>query len=297
MLKKFNCKSLLFIFILLINMVVLEPSFAVPNDSDTKLSDLYINCGELVPEFSSDIYDYDVYVTSEQENKDCHTFAEPLNGLSRIKIEGPVEFSNRDIEKKITVTDNEGEQSIYIINVHIVKNNELLLNGNLYVLEDPDFKLLPDGFQKNNVVTKRFGKITVAENPIEDIVIIQYVNDLDQNDKKWYMYNPITEEIYPSEVKNINGDKYVLISLGKKIFYGNNGKEKNYYTYDQSKEKMEFLDKRINVIGLIVIISAILITFILCILILIILRKGRYRNKLKVKYFRPYLSFDNEDMK
>ena len=49
------------------------------NAIDTRLWGLSISCGTFVPEFSSDIYEYTVYVTKDQEEKSCEIIAEPVD--------------------------------------------------------------------------------------------------------------------------------------------------------------------------------------------------------------------------
>lgn len=101
---------------------------------ETRLSMLTMNCGNLVPEFSPDIYEYTVYVTKDQENKNCGTSAESVDQTADISAEGPLEFTDEDVVKTITVTATNGEQAQYTITVHIIRDTELLINNKVYTI-------------------------------------------------------------------------------------------------------------------------------------------------------------------
>lgn len=272
---------------------------------DTRLSELTINCGTLVPEFSPDIYEYFVYVTKTQESKNCGTSAVAVDNSASITAEGPLEFENEDITKRITVTGANGEKAEYVINVHIITDTELLIDNKLYkITEKPDLDLLPAGFKASK---KQLNgeEITVAESSDGNIFMVQYIEDSSQSDYKWYRFDAEAEKFYPSDVIEIDGEKYIVISSEGDLIYGTGPQGTGYYLYDKDTQEVGlFIGKtteeaadqpyKIDKILLIAVPAAILI----CALLGIFLYKKSRKNKDKMqsadKYFRPYI-FVNED--
>ena len=131
--RKLGVIILCCVFICSIGLWEESSVFAAPsNKTDTRLSQLSIACGSLTPEFSPDVYDYQVYVTKEQTSRDCKTSVKLKDSTAKVTAEGPAEFQDSDVEKKITVTASGGEKSVYTIKVHIVQDNEILEEGRLY---------------------------------------------------------------------------------------------------------------------------------------------------------------------
>ena len=124
-LRKCITQVIFIVFILTaFNIINMDTAFSEPGDeTDTRLAELSVRCGELVPEFSPDIYEYKVYVTEDQEIKSCMAAAEAMNYLSNISVEGATEFSDEDVERKITVTGISGEKSEYTIKFHIIRDS------------------------------------------------------------------------------------------------------------------------------------------------------------------------------
>lgn len=276
--------------------------------TDTRLSALSINCGSLVPEFSPDVYEYRVYVTKEQEIKNCGTSAEAMLDSASITAEGPLEFSDKDIEKKITVTGTDGEKSEYVIKVHIVGNKEILSDGKLYKMTDiKELSLLPAGFEKKKVKISN-EEIVAARSRDNNILLLQYYNELDENDIKWYRFDSKNESFYPIEIREINGEKYLILSSGKEFIYGNSNGKEGYYVYNQENDTMEFVlseknkrqedvnDSKIK-IAFYIAIAGSLFLLVLCGVLYNRLKKTKQQEKKEIKYFRPYLSLEEEQNK
>lgn len=105
--------------------------------ADTRLSELQINCGQLVPEFSPDQYNYTVYVEYDGEPIDCGTSAVGIDSSVSIRAEGPTEITGEDAQKRVIAEAADGSYSEYVIDLHVVKDNELLIGNAQYVISEP----------------------------------------------------------------------------------------------------------------------------------------------------------------
>ena len=175
----------------------------VVTNVDTRLQSLSISCGQLVPAFSPDIYEYTVYVTKTQENRSCNTLADGISNNVIISATGPSEFGEENEFKVITVEGQNGEKSEYTINIHVIKDTELYLNNILYTAsDDPDLGVLPDGFKKSNQIF-RGQDIVVAESPDSRIILLQFINEFAES--LWYRLDIDTDNIYSVELIEIKG--------------------------------------------------------------------------------------------
>lgn len=299
--RKLGVIILCCVFICSIGLWEESSVFAAPsNKTDTRLSQLSIACGSLTPEFSPDVYDYQVYVTKEQTSRDCKTSVKLKDSTAKVTAEGPAEFQDSDVEKKITVTASGSEKSIYTIKVHIVQDNEILEEGKLYqVAKTIPMNTLPEGFKKSKCTVK--GKsISVAKNENANLILVPYENVADVNDTRWYSYDQSKDELDLAELKKIEGATYVTVTSGKELVYGSNDGTSGYYLYDVSTGEIQSLSTEGISQGLVILIIAIVLTIIVCIVLFVVLRRGRKRKipqRNETKYFRPYLSFDEEKRK
>lgn len=274
---------------------------------DTRLWGLSISCGSLVPEFSSDIYEYTVYVNKDQENKSCEIIAEPVDDAAEIRIEGPDTFSDEDVERKITLTGTAGEKTEYVIKVHIVTATELLKDNRLYVMtEKPDLKQLPDGFSEQKI-TYRGEKITVARSKDGNLVMVQYVDASKKDDVLWYRLDTESEKLYPAKVVKINGQNSIVIAESKDFVYGKSEQGTGYYVYHPEKKTAEFIlaenlpaVKQTGLSATVKVMMGLLVGITLLSVAAVVVLYGRCKKQMKnakngSKYFRPYISLaENE---
>ena len=211
-------------------------------EMDTRLSGLTINCGELIPAFSSDVYEYTVYVTKDQGNKNCGTTATSVDPAASISAEGPLEFTDKDITKKITVTGGNGEKSEYVINVHIIKETELLVDNKLYQQsKKPALKLLPDGFKK---VNHNLGdeKLTLARSSGGTLLVAQFINEDDDEDYVWCIFDEEAAVFSITQVLEIDGKKYIVVSAEENMVYGIGKEGMGYYRYNEAEGTLELIE-------------------------------------------------------
>lgn len=271
---------------------------------DTRLSELSINCGTLIPEFSPDIYEYVVYVTKNQESKNCGTLATAIDSSATITADGPIEYNKEDVVKKITVTGSNGEKTEYVINVHIIQDTELVIENELYAItEKPDLELLPSGFILSD--EKLNGQeIKAAKSSDGNLLLVEYLATSNES-YKWYRISLKNNKINPVDVKEIGGEKYVTVSSEGNLLYGNGLQGLGYYLYNTETGEIElFIGKNENGgentnANDKIIISGVLIIVCACVLFCAILykksRRGKETKDEDNKYFRPYISLSVDD--
>ncbi len=205
-----------------------EPASAV----DTSLESLNIACGQLVPEFAPDVYEYTVYVTAEQKEKSCAVDAVAKDTEAQIAVTGPESFDKEDVTRTVTVSGGDSETS-YTIKVHLVGPTELLLDGVFYTVSDtPDLSELPEKFISGKL--EIFGEeLSVAQSGDGQLVLVQFISQQEGKKPLWYRYDNKAEELVPVKIVEYDGTKYVQIAKGKDLLYGVQDGQGCYYAYDQ----------------------------------------------------------------
>lgn len=281
---------------------------ASQSSSDTRLSELQINCGQLVPEFSPDQYNYTVYVEYDGEPIGCGTSAVGMDPSVSIRAEGPTEIIGEDAQKRVIAEAGDGSYSEYIIDIHVVKDNELLINNALYVISEPqDIDSLPGDYQKDEV---EFASETVrvARSSDDNVCLLYYVNTADENDVLWYILNEDTEKTYQAVILEYDGQQYLSLSPGNDLVYGVHDGVLGYFIIDPATGEILFsLSGSANPENTSalsannwIIIGAAAVIVLLAACCTFICRKfylrAKANEKQEKKYFRPYLSPDAEYM-
>ena len=274
-----------------------EVAYGTPQEeSAVQLSSLSIDCGELVPEFSPNHHEYRVYVEEDSKTDSCRTSARVSDNSLRIEAEGPEKLNGKDVKKTVTVTAADGKKTIYTIQVHFVKKLEILSKGKLYVpQEKPDLKALPKGFTFSEQKIKG-QSIAAAENSKEHLILIQYANDLDKTDTRWYAYDPGKDALNHIEIKTIDEKPYITVPSGKELLYGGGEEQSGYYLYDLGKKQIQSISKeQPSYATKYIVIGGVIFTLLLCAILIITLRNGRKLRKEQIRYFGPSLSLDEAE--
>ncbi|MCQ4637219.1 cadherin-like beta sandwich domain-containing protein [Anaerovorax odorimutans] len=274
-----------------------EAVYGVPEkDSAVRLSSLSIDCGELAPEFSPNHYEYHVYLEKDSKTDSCRTTARVSDNSLKIAAEGPAKLNGKDVKKTVTVTAANGKKTIYTIQVHFVKKLEILSKGKLYVpQEKPDLAALPHGFTYSEHKIKG-QSITTAENSKEHLILLQYANDLDERDTRWYAYDPGEDALNHIEIKTIDGESYITVPSEKELLYGGGDEQAGYYLYDSGQGKIQSLSKdQQSYAAKYIVIGGAIITLLLCAILIIALRNGRKLRKEQIRYFSPHLSLEEAE--
>lgn len=273
---------------------------------DTKLSELSINCGQLVPEFSPEQYNYKVYVEYKDEPINCGTTGVPVDPSVTLRAEGPLESNGEDVEKHIFAESKDGNYSEYVIEVHIVKDDELLIDGHLYTISDPkDMDLLPGTFVEKEV---EFDSKTVmaVESSDGGLCLLCYVNADDENDILWYKLNEKNGDVSPASIIEFDGQRYISLSSGNDLVYGEHEGTTGYFLIDpetgevilslnDGKEKSDTGTSSANIILVIAVAAIVALCVIFCLLMYRKYSLQAKKNKdTDNRYFRPYLSPDEE---
>ena len=199
---------------------------------DLRLSFLSIDCGELVPAFSPDVYQYTVYITPEQEERSCSVEANPMDERASVVYEGPLTIETSDIVRTITVFDDVAE-TVYTITVHIITAGELLVDGVYYAVSDtPDLASLPGQFTAGEVVIDG-EKRTAAQSADGQLLLIQYSSQTPGAWPLWYRCDLSTGKQYPVDIVETEGKRYIRISSGESVFYGSDNGEASFFIYDE----------------------------------------------------------------
>lgn len=269
---------------------------------DTRLSELGIACGNLVPAFMPDQYEYTVYVNKNSENKSCSTSAVAMDSANTtVSAEGPSEFESDDVQKKIIVEGNGGQKSEYIINIHVIKDTELLVDNVLYKISSPvNVKELPGNFKSADAKFKD-EKIKVAKTEDGNLQLICFTNSTDDSDIKWYAIGDDGISLYQTEIREIDGEKYIVVFAGQEFMYGEHAGKIGYYIVDSQTGNIVFsiLDNKKteeafdyhNMIMFVIIAVIIVIAFI-CISFALKRRQNSKKQASESKYFRPYIHIE-----
>lgn len=106
--------------------------------NDSTLSYINIDLGYYLPEFSPNIYEYDVY---EYEDTETITIDSKPNSENATVTSGngPLNLTEEHITHNIVVTSEDGTTSTYVLNIHkTIKKDKYLKNITLNNLEDLD---------------------------------------------------------------------------------------------------------------------------------------------------------------
>lgn len=207
------------------------PQEPVPN-VDTTLAGLNVACGDLVPAFSPDIYEYTVYVAAEQEIKSCHIEATPQDMAAQVSVTGPESFEKTDITRTVTVSSHSGETS-YTVKVHVLGATELLLDGVFYTVSDtPDLSALPEKFTAGTIRIDD-KDVSLVQSGDGQLLLAQFTSQIPGAGPLWYRYDAKAEKFFPVQIVEYENRKYVQIAEGKDMLYGSENGQGIYYVYDQ----------------------------------------------------------------
>ncbi len=271
--------------------------------TDTRLSSLTISCGELIPEFSPDTYEYVVYVSPDSEDKSCQTLVEAMSENVDITAEGPREYGDESVEKRVIITADDGGKSEYVIDVHVVKDYELLIDGALYVPSDKiDTDSLPGDF--NVEETEISGAVfPCAVSSDGNIRLVCLAKNDDEKDIRWYLLDDDNKIDARAKIEEIDGEKMLLLDYEGQMAYGEGG----FYLVNISDgEKFRILTDDSSGIAekshsfpnfIVVVLAGIIIVLIITIAYILLKRKkaGKNSDKQQIKYFMPYLHIEEEE--
>jgi len=256
-----------------------------------------------LPEFNADVYEYLVYITEYDKLKDI-TFnlnfeAADINAAAEEKLEEDDEYT----VKTITLKGNENEKSEYIIKFRVIKKTELLIKDNIYVINnDFDIKDLPDGFEKEKV-TIDSEEVYIAKSQDGNVELAQFVKKSNGKNAKWYVYDSKNTNFIASKIIKIDDKKYVLMSKDGNLVYGEGDEGFGFYSYEKSANKLGFFvgkgiaDKEEGMFSFNinpVILLAIALVMAVAGILFVKKKNSKDTNNDK-KYFRPYLSLDDND--
>ena len=283
-------------------------SAASQSSADTRLSQLQINCGTLVPEFSPDQYEYTVYVEYNGEAIDCGTTATAAEPSVSVRAEGPSEITGEDAQKTVIAEADDGGYSEYVINIHVVKDNEILEGNALYVISQPrDVGSLPGDFREDETEFASEA-VKVARSSDENICLLYYVNTADENDALWYILNEETGTVYPAEIVEYDGRQYLSLSSANDLLYGEHDGVIGYFIIDPDTGEIllslngggEQENASASSVNRWIIIGTATVIALLALCCALICSRFYLRakdsEKQEKKYFRPYLSPDAEYM-
>ncbi len=202
------------------------------SEVDTTLDNLSIACGQLVPAFSPDVYEYTVYVTAGQTERSCAVEAVPRDATANISVTGEETFDKEGVTRIVTVSGNTSETT-YTIRVHLMGVTELFLDGVLYTIsETPDLSVLPEKFTAGKIRISD-EDVSVVQSGDGQLVLAQFTSQTEGAESRWYRYDTKTEKFLPVQIVEYNGTKYVQIAESKDVLYGNKDGQGVYYIYDK----------------------------------------------------------------
>lgn len=273
--------------------------------TDTRLRTLTISCGQLIPEFDPDIYQYTVYVSRDAEDKSCGTMAEAISQNVDITAEGPLEYGDESVEKRVIVSADDGSRSEYVIDVHVVEDYELLTGNTLYSpMSQIDISGFPEGF---SVVDTDFSDVSfpcaVSSDGILRLICLS-TEDEEGVDPVWYTLNSDNSIGYPAELMTVDGRGMIIISFDGQLAHDDNGflivtgDGQDFlplYAQEDGDEDTTWTNSRI----LTVIFAC--IAAVLAVACVFLIRNKKSSNRQPVhdspRYFMPYLKLDEEDEK
>ena len=273
--------------------------------TDTRLRTLTISCGQLIPEFDPDIYQYTVYVSRDAEDKSCGTMAEAISQNVDITAEGPLEYGDESVEKRVIVSADDGSRSEYVIDVHVVEDYELLTGNTLYSpMSQIDISGFPEGF---SVVDTDFSGVTfpcaVSSDGILRLICLS-TEDEEGVDPVWYTLNSDNSLGYTAELMTVDGQSMIIISFDGQLAHDDNGflivtgDGQDFlplYAQEDGDEDTVGTNSRV----LTIVFACIAAIFAVACVFLIRNKKSSNRQPAqdRPRYFMPYLKLDEEDEK
>ncbi len=276
---------------------------------DTRLSYLSIECGELYPAFSPNIYAYTVYVTPEQENRSCRILCDTVSKEATVKTDGAQTVGHTDVVRKVRVSGG-GRYSDYTIIVHVMTFREFLLDGELYSMTDrPNPKNLPGTYTVGQMTM--FGeKVTAAQSTDGQLILVQYLAQSEEKEPVWYRYEPTIRKLYPVSVVTRNKVDYLMVDEGHQLLYGSDAGVGTYYVYDKETGELVFQSQNISELTVTpapIVIDQSFHTWPLTIFLglwaigasvaVYLFYRRRKLEKANTMYFRPYFSAEGDGAK
>ena len=273
--------------------------------TDTRLRTLTISCGQLIPEFDPDIYQYTVYVSRDAEDKSCGTMAEAISQNVDITAEGPLEYGDESVEKRVIVSADDGSRSEYVIDVHVVEEYELLMGNTLYSpMSQIDISGFPEGF---SVVDTDFSDVSfpcaVSSDGILRLICLS-TEDEEGVDPVWYTLNSDNSLGYTAELMTVDGQSMIIISFDGQLAHDDNGflivtgDGQDFlplYAQEDGDEDTVGTNSRVLTIVFACIAA------VLAVACVFLIRNKKSSNRQPAqdspRYFMPYLKLDEEDEK
>ena len=187
----------------------------------------------------------------------------------------------------------------------MLKDTELYIDGSLYTIsESIDVKDLPGSFKKT-VVEFKGEKVTAARSSDGNLTLLCFVNSEDSDNMLWYLVGSDEKSIYPIQIIERDGEKYIVISQAQQLLYGNHDGKIGYYLIDPDTGEMILsINNSLNGktdetdFNSAYLIFALIGIIILCIIVFAFF-SIKYKRIAKKegpsnKYFRPYIRIDDE---
>lgn len=278
-----NARVTLIILIFITILMIMSASNTHGVEGAPQATSLGMDCGKLVPEFSPDVYEYTVYITPDAENRSCVTTVEFDGNDIEVNVDGPFEIANEDITKTITLSDSDGDNTIYTINVHIATEDEIIENGMLYTLvTNIDSAEIPNGFT-SITNTYQDKDIVMAISEDGNISMVPFVAANDTKNIKWYTLDNEGNIDKPMEIINLEGKDYMLIepSADNSLIMIETG-DNNFTGFINSFGKHSIM-----------VICACFV--VMLIIILLLKHKHNKKTRNNTRYFRPHLTFEDKE--
>lgn len=275
-----------------------------PTSVDIRLSYLSIECGELRPAFSPDVYSYTVYVTADQENRSCRILCDTISHDARVEAEGSQTVGSTDVVRKIRVAGG-GRYAEYTVVVHVLTFRERLWDGQLYSITDrPNTSMLPGTFTVGQI-TINGEKVSAAQSTDGQLLLVQFTSQADGTGSYWYRYEQDRRQMYPVSIVEIDREHYIRVDEGNTLLYGSEAGVGTFYVYDPNTGEITYQTKDYDELSVNLIPTVIEKTFpgwpVTIALIawgvlataaaFYLLRRSRHSKKKSV-YFRPVFSAD-----
>ena len=200
-----------------------------------------------MPEFEIEVFEYTVYVESVEEAKAIELEFAPIDENAVVTRTGATEFSNEDVEVKVTVEGSYDLSNEYTIRIHVLTPFEKMIEDNLYILSAaPDVSQLPSGF--NVEETELEGeKIYIAKSKNGELTLVQFVafdenlvedfqeEETDKNTSQWYLLDAETGKFVPSNILNLDGKPFVVTTEKGDTVFGEGEEGLGYYSFDKEE--------------------------------------------------------------
>ena len=213
-----------------------------PTSVDIRLSYLSIECGELHPAFSPDIYSYTVYVTADQENRSCRILCDTLSHEARVEAEGPRTVGNTDVVRKVRVAGG-GRYAEYTVVVHVLTFRERIWDDELYSITDrPNTSVLPGTFTVGQI-TINGEKVSAAQSTDGQMLLVQFTSQADGSGSHWYRYEQASGKLYPVSIVEVDRDHFIRMDEGSELLYGSEAGVGTFYVYNPDTGEITYQTK------------------------------------------------------